>query len=126
MRKGGYSHGPPHPPQTVQLTGRQRRPYPYHGLVSWELLYRLAKLGAELYGPAASRPLAVIPCELVLTINPGTNGRELIVRCRCMAGTVVQPARRYYSYDPLGVVQGLDAAKAMYREHRAAKGSQAV
>jgi hypothetical protein len=76
--------------------------------------------------PQRRSPLAVIPCELVLTINPGTNGRELIVRCRCMAGTVVQPARRYYSYDPLGVVQGLDAAKALYREHRASKGSQAA
>lgn len=65
------------------------------------------------YAPV--RPPLAIPCELVLTFAPGTNGRQLNVRCRCMAGTVNIPRPRFWGYDPIGQASSIEQAKQLWR-----------
>lgn len=90
-------------------------------LASWDDLVRWARR----YGSASPRPPVVLPCQIVITAEPGSNGKRLVVRCRCMAGTIAPPAARFYAYDPLGVTaDGLDGAWAIWREHRDRKDQQ--
>jgi hypothetical protein len=54
--------------------------------------------------------------KLILTGVPGSNGRRLRVRCKCMA-EYRDVSDRYYNYDPLGEVSSLDDAITMYHKH---------
>lgn len=64
----------------------------------------------------AERRKLTNPCELVLTMNRGSNGRLIVVRCRCMA--LYGASRRNYNYDHLGIVSNLAEVRALWAEHR--------
>jgi hypothetical protein len=68
-----------------------------------------------------SKPVAVLPCRMVLSLARNGNGL-LNVRCECMAGTVNRPSSRYYNYDTLGESLTIDQARNLFEVHLAAKG----
>jgi len=86
-------------------------------LAAWDDVVRWA----HQYGTLTPRPPVVLPCQIVITAEPGSNGKRLVVRCRCMAGTVSPPAVRFYAYDPVGIAGSLDEAKRIWTEHKNAK-----
>jgi hypothetical protein len=75
--------------------------------------------------PSLSAPAAVIPCEIVITGKPGTNGRTLNVRCRCQAQTRTPPQQRFYNYDVLGSAESLPGAVALWRAWHEENGAAA-
>jgi hypothetical protein len=113
----------PRGPWSRRPSPATRKPPPhYHDFASWDFLFRLTRKGVQHYGPVESRPVAQLPCELVLTNKPNHNGKVLIVRCRCMAGTIsTSPSRRFFNYDPLGEATSLKEAGQLWREHHAAR-----
>lgn len=96
---------------------RYQRPA-YRGLVEWEWwLGWLAAVRRE-FGPVTDWPVAPREsCRIVVTGFPGSNGRLLSVRCRCMTGTVHPAARNFYAYDRIGIAGSLKEAMAMWRGH---------
>jgi len=92
-----------------------------HDFASWEYLFGETKRRVARSGPAQDQPLAVIPCELVTSMQHGSNGKVLNVRCRCMAGTIKAPAARYYNYDMLGEAKSLAEARLLWDDHVTAR-----
>jgi hypothetical protein len=98
----------------------------YHDFKDWDWLLRRARQDAARYGSVLDKPVAALPCELVLTFctragSDGRNGKVLNVRCRCMAGTRNVPSARYYAYDTLGEASSLPGARRLWDEHLAGK-----
>jgi len=63
-------------------------------------------------------PVVRLPCEMVLTMKQGSNGKIFLVRCRCMAQTRTKPGKRYYNYDPLSEVASLQEAVSVWKRHQ--------
>lgn len=68
-------------------------------------------------GPAEPGPVTVLPCQVVLTCKHGSNGKILLVRCRCQAQTRDVPRERFYGYDVLGEAGSLSGALAVWQAH---------
>jgi hypothetical protein len=84
------------------------------------LINRTRQMQASRGGPYLETvPVVTLPCELVLSGKHGSNGRVLLVRCRCQAQCRNAPRANFWGYDPLGEAAGLGAAVKMWREHRA-------
>jgi hypothetical protein len=65
----------------------------------------------------AQNNLQLVPeHELIITAKANSNGRILVVRCKCMA-EYRDVSRRYYNYDPLGEAHSLDEVKSLYDAH---------
>jgi hypothetical protein len=84
------------------------------GYVIGQATRALRARGGELRQPG---PTTIMPCEVVLTCKPGSNGKILLVRCRCQAQTQDTPRERYFNYDTLGEASSLAAAIALWKEH---------
>ena len=103
-------------------TDRKRRPAPpSRNLLAADWAWVLGQARRDLLrkGGALVRlaPVTVLPCQVVLTGKHGTNGRILLVRCRCQAQTRDVPRERFYGYDVLGEADSLAAALAVWRAH---------
>jgi hypothetical protein len=62
------------------------------------------------------RPVLNLPHKLILTGKKGSNGKILIVRCKCMAEFICKD--NYFNYDPLGEASTLTEALKLYDAHR--------
>jgi hypothetical protein len=89
--------------------------------VLWEERARRwrARLAATADLPPVNQAWKGGPCEMTLPAKPRSNGRVLLVRCRCLG--------RYA--EPLGEAGSLPEARALWDEHcasRTARDSHAV
>lgn len=55
--------------------------------------------------------------QFMPTAVPGTNGKKIKVRCRCMAEYKNIDTSRYFNFDPLAVVNSMQEAKRVYDNH---------
>ncbi len=83
----------------------------------WDWVLGQARSGLRRRGAAAPGPVTVLPCQVVLTGKPGSNGKILLVRCRCQAQTRDVPRERFFGYDVLGEAGSLSGALAVWRAH---------
>lgn len=82
-----------------------------------EQIRRTAQRQAGRRRSVQDKPVYQAPCELVVSAKKGSNGKVLVVRCRCMAGTESPPARRFYQYDALGEASSLTQARELWDAH---------